>query len=128
MVGGAGMPMSHTHRPVISLAEMNDALVDLIHRSMWRWDDRTSYKLCELWSVQEPPERLEKTAKADELDHIVGFHLSEEELRKAYKLMDTTVSAFYLYNLMLHKQELQFGEVSGNGIEASVKKSGKQKK
>jgi hypothetical protein len=122
------MPLRHTHRPVISLEEMNDALVDLIHRGMWRWDDRTSYRLCDLWSMQEPPERLEKTAMADELDHIVGFHLSEEELRKAYKHKDTTVSAFYLFNLMLHEQELRSADYARRMEEASEKKNGKRGK
>lgn len=122
------MPMSHTHRPVISLAEMNDALVDLIRHTMWRWDDRTSYRLCELWSTQGPPERLENTAMADELDHIVGFHLSEEELRKAYKLKDTTVSSFYLFNLMLHEQELRSADYARRMEEASEKKNGKRGK
>jgi len=39
----------YTHRPVISLAEMNEALVDLVHSMRWRWDDRTSYTMSELW-------------------------------------------------------------------------------
>jgi hypothetical protein len=122
------MPMSHTHRPVISLAEMNDALVDLIHRSMWRWDDRTSYKLCELWRSQPPPERLEKTDMANELDHIVGFHLSEEELRKANGFRDTTLSAFYLFNLMLHKNEFERDDYARKAEDASEKRNGKNGK
>jgi hypothetical protein len=122
------MRLSHTHRPVISLEEMNDALVDLIHRTLWRWDDRTSYRLSELWRAQPALERLEKTDMANELDHIVGFHLSEEELRKANGLRDTTVSAFYLFNLMLHKQELQANDYARKTKEASEKKSGKKGK
>jgi hypothetical protein len=107
------MPTRYSHRPVRSLAEMNEALVDLVHTTMWRWDDRTSYKMCELWS-KEPPERLGKTLMAGQLDIIVGFHLSEEELRTAYKFTDITASAFYLYNLMLHKQSMPFVQTSQN--------------
>ena len=118
----------YSHRPVISLAEMNEALVDLVHSMMWRWDNRTSYTMSELWGPQGPPERLEKTAMANQLDIVVGFHLSEEDLRKAVGLTDTTLAALYLYNLMLHRRELLFGEASPQVADPSPMLSSRQKK
>ena len=75
-----------------------------------------------------PPERLEQTAMANQLDIVVGFHLSEEELHKAVRLKGTTLAALYLYNLMLHRQESLFGEASPQEADPLPMKGGKQKK
>ena len=74
-----------------------------------------------------PPERLEKTAIANQLDIVVGFHLSEQELHKAVRLTGTTLAALYVYNLMLHRQESLLGEATPQEADPSPMKSGTQK-
>ncbi len=83
-----------------NVTELHTALRELFRKRLkTRFNTRASYRLCELWSMDRPPDTLEETSMANRLDAIVGFHLSEEELMIAYDLDDLQASALYLYNL-----------------------------
>lgn len=84
---------------------MEAALHDLMRKRMGRrYNARQSYGMCELWNMDRPPDTLENTPMASKIDALVGFALSEEEIFKAYDMLEISESALYLYNIM--KQEL----------------------
>jgi hypothetical protein len=88
-----------------NVTDLRTALMELFRKRLKsRFSARAAYRLCELWSMDRPPDTLEETGMANRLDDLVGFHLSEEELIIAYDLDDLQASAIYLYNLA-KKQE-----------------------
>lgn len=91
--------------PVSTLQEMQSRLHYLMRKRMGRrYNPRMSYRMCDLWNTDNPPDTLECTSMANRLDALVGFALSEEELMYAYDLEELSDSALYLYNVM--QQEL----------------------
>lgn len=93
--------MARTKMPIKTVNDMRAALIELFRkRYKDRFNPRSDYRLCELWSMDSPPDTLEETGMANRLDDIIGFHLSEEELLIAYDLIDLQTSAIYLFNLM----------------------------
>lgn len=92
--------MTREKAPIKSATDLHTALQELFRKRLkTRFNTRASYRLCELWSMDRPPDTLEETSMANRLDAIVGFHLSEKELMIAYDLDDLQASAIYLYNL-----------------------------
>ena len=67
--------------------------------------------MCELWSMDNPPDVLEDTAMASRLDRLMGFALTEAELGKAYDMDLLCDSALYLFNVM--RAEQNEGKVVG---------------
>lgn len=92
--------MSKAKARIRSVTDLRTALMELFRKRLkHRYSTRATYRLCELWSMDHPPDTLEETGMANRLDAIVGFHLTEEELMIAYDLDDLQASALYLYNL-----------------------------
>ena len=96
--------------PVTTLQEMETALHQLLRKRMGRrYEARRSrnYRMCELWSMDSPPNELEYTPMANRLDRLVGFALTEVELWKAYDMDLICDSALYLFNVMRAEQDGQ---------------------
>lgn len=88
-----------------SVADLRTALQEIFRKRLKeRFSTRANYRLCELWSMDRPPDTLEETGMANRLDAIVGFHLSEEELMIAYDSEDLQASAIYLYNIAKNQE------------------------
>lgn len=91
--------------PVSTLQEMEEALRYLMRKRMGRkYDSRRAYRMCELWSMDRPPDTLEYTPMTARIDALVGFALTEQHIFHAYDMEHLSESALYLYNIM--RQEL----------------------
>lgn len=100
--------MKRTKTRLTNVTDLRTALLQLFRKRLKdRFSTRASYRLCELWSMDRPPDTLEETGMANRLDALVGFHLSEEELMIAYDLDDLQASAIYLYNLAKNQERRQ---------------------
>lgn len=87
--------------PVTTLREMHAVLAQLMRKRMGRrYDARRSYRMCELWSMDAPPDVLECTPMMDRLDNQIGFAFSEDVMWQAYDMESIADSALYLYNVM----------------------------
>jgi hypothetical protein len=95
----AAMPA--TNAPIQTPSNVHAALLELFRKRLkHRFKRHGKYRLCELWSTDNPPDILSETSMAGRLDAIVGFTLSDEELMIAYDLEDLHAAAIYLFNLM----------------------------
>ena len=99
--------MTKKYIPITTITHMRDTLRELLRKRLgYHFKPGRDYFLCQLWSMDNPPDILEYTGMADRLDQIMGFHLSEEELMTAYD-GPLSVSSLYLFNL--YKKAMKTG-------------------